>query len=378
MNYDSYLKVMRYMQKSIIEYIESTDNPEENFQKIVECFNDQKIFEDPHIFKEVITLILCISNNHHRTSTFFDKIIRLLYSFKDEIQKNFSNFEIFTIFRKNYRILLFMLKEEILKPDVSIFSSLTYKTYKKAYYPNYFSPEFKSFFENKEKVRQGMNRKIGLPPIKEKVENSENFEKKRQIAENDEHICQIIRKDDIEKFISYISKVNFSLSSTVGSSIFETNAFLINKNPSLIEYAAFSGSLKIFNYLIENGIELTPSLWLYVIHGQNMELIHILEKNKITPEDETYQNCLLESIKCHHNEMTKYIIKNLMNNKIFNNKGVVAQSIRYNNYEYFPNEMTYDFNTFYDMCKYDYYPIVELFLKENIDLNQTRISFDLF
>ena len=35
-----------------------------------------------------------------------------------------------------------------------------------------------------------------------------------------------------------------------------------------------------------NGVELTPSLWLFVIHGQNPELIHRLEEQHIEPKIE--------------------------------------------------------------------------------------------
>ena len=243
---------MRDVRKNIIEYIEADENNDENYDKIIKYFNDQKIFSNPHIFKEIITLILCISNNHHRKASFFDKIDRILLFFRDEILNQFSNYEIFTIFRKNYRILLFMIQEHILRPDYSIFSSLTYKTYKKAYYPHYFSPEFKSFFEKKEIFRQEMIKRIGgLPPtVQTSNQNSDKFEKKRKIAENDEYVCELIRNDSIDEFTNYVTKANSSLSATVGSSIFETNTFLINENPSLIEYTAFCGSLKIFNYLI--------------------------------------------------------------------------------------------------------------------------------
>lgn len=374
MEYENYLQKMRDIQKNILEYIESEDNEEDSYLNLIGFFNDQNIFEDPHIFKETITLILCISSNHHRTSHFFYKIDQILLYFKDEILKNFPNYEIFTIFRKNYRILLFMIKEQMIKPDVSIFSNLTSKTYKKVYYPNYFSPEFKLLFATKEKVRQGMTRKFGLsPPTGSVVSESEKFDKKRFEGENDDQICRLIREDEIESFTQYISKANISLSSTVGSSIFETNSFLINKNPSLIEYAAFFGSLKIFNYLMENKIELTPSLWLYAIHSNKMELIHILENNKIVPDDNSYQESLLEAIKCHHNEMTNYIMNTILKNQNFDKKAVFSQSIRYNNYVYFPDEIDFDFNYFFDLCKYDYYSVVEMFLKENINLNQTKI-----
>lgn len=32
-----------------------------------------------------------------------------------------------------------------------------------------------------------------------------------------------------------------------------------------------------------DGVELTPSLWLYSIHSKNADLIHFLESNKVSP-----------------------------------------------------------------------------------------------
>lgn len=55
----------------------------------------------------------------------------------------------------------------------------------------------------------------------------------------DEEICEIIRKDEIEKFISIVKKENLPLQSDIKHSIFETNSFLLNKTSTLIEYAAF-------------------------------------------------------------------------------------------------------------------------------------------
>ena len=50
---------------------------------------------------------------------------------------------------------------------------------------------------------------------------------------------------------------------------FETNSFLIiEKETSLIEYTALSGSIQTFKYLLLKNVELRPKLWLYAIHGQ--------------------------------------------------------------------------------------------------------------
>ena len=81
---------------------------------------------------------------------------------------------------------------------------------------------------------------------------------------------------------------------SLNDSIFETNRFLINKTPKLIEYAAFFGSIQIFNYLITNNAEIKPSMWLYAIHGKNAEIIHLIEENQIRPQDGSYNECLIE------------------------------------------------------------------------------------
>ena len=63
-----------------------------------------------------------------------------------------------------------------------------------------------------------------------------------------------------------------------------------------------------------NGVELTPSLW----------LIHLLESNKVAPpkfvnesekegdiSNDDYIECMIESIKCHHNDIADYFETNL-------------------------------------------------------------------
>ena len=51
------------------------------------------------------------------------------------------------------------------------------------------------------------------------------------------------------------------------------------KKPTLIEYAAFNGSIQIFQYLKMNKVELNEELWSYAIHSGNAQIIHLLEEN---------------------------------------------------------------------------------------------------
>lgn len=92
--------------------------------------------------------------------------------------------------------------------------------------------------------------------------------KKCQIGENDSYLCQLIRDDLVDDFIVYINKNNLSLFRKIEPSIFETNLFLIQKKPSLIEYATFYGSVQIFQYLRFSEVELDSSLWFYAIHSK--------------------------------------------------------------------------------------------------------------
>ena len=134
------------------------------------------------------------------------------------------------------------------------------------------------------------------------IQYESEYDKKRDIGENEEILCQIIRNDLIDDLTTYVSQNEISLNSIINLSVFETNIFLIDKNLTLIEYSAFFGSIQIFEFkhLFLNGIKLIiPSLWIYAIHGMNQEIINILEENN------SFLKCIKEAIKCHHTEIVK-------------------------------------------------------------------------
>ena len=109
--------------------------------------------------------------------------------------------------------------------------------------------------------------------IKEQYnEEINNFEEKCRIGENDSYICSLIRQDSVEEFISYVNKNNVSLSSQILPSIYETNSFLIGKEPTLIQYAFYFGSIQIIRYLKYNNVLLSNSSWMYVVNSNNAEL----------------------------------------------------------------------------------------------------------
>lgn len=115
----------------------------------------------------------------------------------------------------------------------------------------------------------------------------------RKRGEHGREICSIIRQDLLKEFI--VNKSDIHIADKIKTSIFETNEFLIKMNQpkkdgrdndkslTFIQYAAFFGSVQIFQFLHNEEIELDLLLCLFAIHGQNSEIIHILEDSGVKP-----------------------------------------------------------------------------------------------
>lgn len=218
-------------------------------------------------------------------------------------------------------------------------------------YLKYFSPEIKNLNFN--------------------INDIDSFEEKRRNAENDCMLCQLIRNDSINDFISYVNSNVMKIDSIIPNSIFETNQILLNKRPSIIEYSAFYGAIKIFKYLIANKVSVDNDIWLFAMHGNDPEILHILEDQQIMPDDENdYKKYLYESMKCHHNDFTTYFQDNYMINiSDLDKLEMFSIALKYHNYAFFPTTVKNKF-VFYDFCQYDYCLLVDLFLK-NIKINVT-------
>ena len=203
------------------------------------------------------------------------------------------------------------------------------------FYHLYFLPEFKAFYDE-----NLLNEIYETYPIffeNGEIIDLEKFNQNRKSGENENEVCEIIRKDLIEKFIIYINKNDISLTTMIKSSIYETNPFLIKRqvlitdsymslfdnedNPTLIEYAAFFGSISIFKYLETKDVTITPTIFKYAIHGRNTEIMEILED--MFSIYSFLDIILKESIKCHFNIYINHIIDIYNDINIENQKGEV-------------------------------------------------------
>ncbi|KAK8888428.1 hypothetical protein M9Y10_039498 [Tritrichomonas musculus] len=294
-----YLDEIKQFQSSLLHYLDEGQNLQ-NYPNLIKFLKDQFSRKRPKEIKETLRLISKISKNHHRSPNFIDKIDQFLINFKNEIKQTFSNYEIFSIFKNNKRLLLFLLKESILTFDQTIVDQINYNKYWDANYIKFFLPECKPYIT--ENLYNEIEGDIHSS-------NSDEFEEKRKIGENELQICELIRNDSIDEFIVFVNRTNASLSMKIPSSIFETNRFLYKKSPTLLEYSAFFGSIQIFKFLFLNGIEFTPSLCLYAIHGDNPDIIHHLEENNASI---SYNDCFIEAIKCFCNDVAYYILNNYL------------------------------------------------------------------
>ena len=357
---------------AVLEYLESSECIDEYLDNLIKIIDAQKFEKNQEEYEHFLYMIEHISNNHHRDEIFINKIFQILQYYKQQIKQTLSNVQIFNIFQNNKKILLFLIENEIIKVDKCIAHKILTKSKNNGNgYGYFFYPEIKKFLTQK-KIKE----------IKSKNDNIfDNFDENRHKGENDSYICTLIRQDSVEDFIIYVNRTNIDLKSEIVPSIFETNSFLLGKNPTLIEYAAFFGSIQIFRYLMMNNVELTPSIWLYIIHSKNAELIHLLESHNVPPpkskrnekeekgEDNSinsYIQCLIESIKCHHNDISEYFKNNLIEFDKINSKeyeNTISSILCYHNYFNFPTEFDKD-DEFYYLCKYNYNELAKLFVKK--------------
>ena len=375
---EAYIEDKKYLYTSIHEFLEESEecNDDEfrkkTFEKLIKVIGSQQIEGDAEEMRQFLEIIKSIGEHHHRSQQFNERMSQLLFHYKDQIRQTLLNSEIFHIFENNKKIVHFLIKKDIITVSEEISEYILYKIENNGKrYCHFFIPELEKILsEEKMKI-------VKKELLKENPNIFTNYEEKREEGENDSYICSLIRQDSVEDFITHVNRYNISPLSQITPSIFETNPFLIdNTNTSLIEYSAFFGSIQIFRYLLMNNAELTPSLWLYAIHSKNAELIHLLESNEVPPpkskrnkkeekSNTNYEECLIESIKCHHNDIADYIENNFINQTEKDSEEkeeIISNCIKYHNYLHFQKDIIIDHGFFY-LSFYHYDQLFEHLLK---------------
>ena len=345
MNVEEYINQKKELQQNFLTYLDSTEDSEDEYEELLLMINNQNIHGNRYELELFLRFIMKVTKYYHRSKEFFSKLEKILLTFKDDLSHYFTNAELFNICKSNKRIILFLLEEKLITPGNIQIPNLNYK-YRNYY--QYFSPEF------------------------DKNQNNDNdqFFKNRKIGENDDYVSQLIREDQVQEFIAYATKYTLKLDKTIEHSIFETNNYLINKSPTLIEYATFFGSIQILRYLSMNNVNLTPSLWNYAVHSNSPEVIHFLEENEVEPINKDYINLIKESIKCNHNSIANYFIDKFFDfQDKSNDEDYSVLSIKYYNFSFFPEDLT-KVVYFNSLCRYQYAYLVDIITSDpNFDVD---------
>lgn len=365
MEIQQYIDDEKDYEENLLKFIESGNTSDESYLFLLHFFDKIDIRNKKDELRLLLLILSKISKNHHRSSCFFDNIEHLFLLFETEIKRYFSNQQMFNFFKKNKRVILFLIKKEFTTAD---FILINYQKNYNLKYLLYFIPE----------LQQKYSYQLEFPSFDQSI--LENYEEKRKSGENESYLCQVIREDLIDEFVTYATQVNLDLRRTIiQPSVFETNYFLIKmREVTLIQYAAFFGSIQIINFLRLNQVSLDSSLWPFAIHGNNAQLIHLLEENRIKPSDLYYRDCYQESVKCHHNEIALYIRDYFLKNKNSSERenfetDVLSYTFRYYNFALFPSELDDEYIFFYS-CKYGYLELIKLFLNtKKMDKNSTII-----
>lgn len=362
MEMKEYAETMMKFHQKVIDFLESQNESDDCFTELVDYFENHKTNENKTELKELFIMISKIAKYHHFDHLFKKRIQTILLFYKKDILKLFQNNEIFDIFKNNKQILLFLFTNEIITVDKFIVHSIINKYEEN--YPQFFYPEIKPYI-SKEEIKE----------IESEISScKDSFEQNRQIGENDSYICILIRQDLVKEFITYVNQSNTNLSGKIKKSIFETNYFLNKKEPTLIEYATYFGSIQIIRYLFYENINLTESLLVYAAHSKSPELIHFLEENIDLSKEKFYKCCFLEAIKCHHGDIAEYMQNNIKDFEIYiyNDERVFEYSTRYHNFEYFTDCFIDNF-PFYTLAKYRYYSFFNHYLEIKKDEIESKI-----
>lgn len=206
-SFSQYIDLKKNIVNSILKYLDSQENCEDNYHSVIDLVTKSKITEDSEEFILFLQTLSKISCNHHYTFQFYDKIIKILQYFKNDIIQKLLNATIFDTFYSK-RILLYLIEDGILKLDEEIYQKMVKMNANRPQFIDYFYPEIESFLTEEEKAK-----------IKETL--PDNFERGRKVDFlQDEEIegeteinilCHKMRKDLIDEFIPIFEKQNYGV-----------------------------------------------------------------------------------------------------------------------------------------------------------------------
>ena len=194
------------LQQNFLEYIDNIE--EDSFDSFINYTETQKIRENADKLRIFLSMISIVSNNHHRTPHFIEKIEKILQYFESSIKQSFTNSELFNIFKNNKRILLYLFQKQIITIDKNIYYIIKAKQDKAlTKYQHYFINEIEQIIEREQEYIGNLYCYFSIEYIIKEINKicpnisikSELFESLKKKGENDSYLCSLIRNDSIEE-----------------------------------------------------------------------------------------------------------------------------------------------------------------------------------
>ncbi|OHT01228.1 hypothetical protein TRFO_32013 [Tritrichomonas foetus] len=286
----------------------------ETFEKTQKLIFQAGIIQSEPLCLNIIDLILCaISYNPFKRNIYRD----LLSLFIDPIKKHKTNPDIF------YRHVPDQISYNIFYRNGAIdlpTIDLVEPTFLCYFFPEYLKMKPDKFLEMK-------NMCLFVKNFIDSFSNEKHLLNLKEEKIDDEFL-EIIKKDEIDMFLNYISKYEIELGSSIDHSMFiyEYIPRIFNGIVSYIDYIAYWHSNEIFKYVILSKIKFQPQVYFYAIASRNVEVINILnDYNEINFQKEL---CISYSINTHDIGLFEYMINNFND---INSKDILLQSILSNN-----------------------------------------------
>ena len=149
---ESYIEDKKNLYTQILEFLEDSDEhnddkvTKESFEKLINVIKSQQIETDKEEMRQFVEIIKSIGENHHRDHHFNKGINQLLLHYKQQIKQTLSNSEIYHMFEDNKKVVLFLLKQDIITISDEISKEMMNKQENNGNrYCHFFIPELEKF-----------------------------------------------------------------------------------------------------------------------------------------------------------------------------------------------------------------------------------------
>ncbi|OHT08892.1 hypothetical protein TRFO_22486 [Tritrichomonas foetus] len=251
---------------------------------------------------------------------------------KHSLKTSISQLTLFLIFQSNPHFLLFLFEEGIfdvsfLSRKIFIISRKKFSSFQEKNLLLFLIPEIKKlnlkFYGKSTNQLSSIEEYIdtfyeeskGISTTEEDSKNEQEFENhsgNRSKIHSEEEIAKIIRTDDVDYFMEFISRIdNFDLDSKIQPSFLENNPDINNsynydnQGINILEYSMAFGSINIYRYLLLNKVKYSKESLKYCLIGNNYEILHHLEEETKIEFD---KNCYLQCIEYYHPEIIEYFL----------------------------------------------------------------------